>query len=145
MRCRQVRNVHRDPCLFEQCQGIAPSVSRSFSSVSRLPSLSHGSTQSFFSRLFNFLFSFHDLRSFSARGKNKATPIEVRERILHCIYPFIDGSRTTLLSVAITTQHNQHRAQDDLQIKKERPVFDIEQIQLHHLFEGQAISARNLP
>ena len=55
-------------------------------------------------------------------------------------------SQTRLIAlVPIAAHHYQDGAQDDFQVKQQRPIFDVEQVQLHHLFERQAIPSRHLP
>ena len=43
--------------------------------------------------------------------------------------------------VPIAAQHYHHRPQNDLQVKQQRPVFYIKQIQFDHLLKRQTVSA----
>src|ERR1700704_2175763 len=54
-------------------------------------------------------------------------------------------SSITLDSIPIAAEHNHHCAQNNLQIKHQRPVFNVKKIQLHHFFKRQTVSAGYLP
>src|SRR6266436_4175175 len=71
-----------------------------------------------------------------------ARGIALLERNLSLLIYITDRSPTL---IAIAAQHNHHGAQNDLQVKQQRPVFDVEQVQFHHLLKRQAVSARYLP